>query len=84
MKFICSKYFEGSSEIMRFPDETRFGFQIYDMQEKCRYQSLFPHTDEVRYAGVLSLNTEDDYDGDDNGTSFFRSCLLYTSDAADE
>ena len=73
MKFICSKYFEGSNEIMRFPDETRFGFQIYDMKEKCRYQSLFPHTDEVRYAGVLSLNTEDDYDGDDNGTSFFRS-----------
>ena len=73
MKYICTQFFEGSREIMKTPDESRFGFQIYDVQEKCRYQSLYPHTDEVRYAAVLSFNTEDDYDGDDNGTAFFRS-----------
>ena len=31
IKYVATKYFEGSGEIMRFPDETRFGFQIYDM-----------------------------------------------------
>lgn len=83
IRYICSNFFDGSSEIMRFPDETRLGFQVYDINEKCRYQSLYPHTDEVRYASVLSFNNEDEYDGDNNGTAFYRSletdeeCTLY-------
>lgn len=71
--YICKHFFEGSSEVMKVPDHCRFTFQVYDVKEKCRFSSLYPHTDNMRYASVLSLNDEDDYDGDTNGTAFYRS-----------
>lgn len=51
----------------------KFTFQIYPISEKCRLASLHPHTDNVRYAGVCSLNNDEDYDGNDNGTALWRN-----------
>lgn len=71
--YIIKNYFESSNDCFKIPEESRFNFQSYDLNEQCRLQSLYPHTDNTRYAAVLSFNNDEDYDGDDNGTAFYRS-----------
>ena len=51
----------------------RFTFQAYSKNTECKISSIYPHTDRCRYSAVCSLNEDSDYDGDDNGTSFWRN-----------
>ena len=51
----------------------KFTFQVYPIDKEIRLASLHPHTDNVRYAGVCSLNKPEEYDGTDNGTALWRN-----------
>jgi hypothetical protein len=73
VRYACNQYFNASEDLMRYPEETRFSFQMYDTNEKVRFMSLYPHSDYTRYASVMSFNEPDDYDSEvTNGTAFWR------------
>ena len=67
-KIIKSKFasFETSNYL------NKFTFQSYPVNQDVREVGLFPHTDNIRYAGVCSLNKDDEYCGEDNGTALWR------------
>lgn len=69
---LAQHQFEASDQFA-VEDPHKFTFQIYPIDEECRLTSLQPHVDNVRYAGVCSLNREDEYDGNDNGTALWRN-----------
>lgn len=74
---IVTGEFEASEDFV-LQNPHKFTFQIYPVNQEVRKASLSPHTDNVRYAGVCSLNKEDEYDGTDNGTALWRND--YTSE----
>ena len=71
-RFILSNYFEASKKVMKDPEFSHFTFQSYEVEKKCRMCSLTPHTDDTHYAAVLALNYDEEMDGTDNGTAFWR------------
>ena len=73
VRFACKHYFTASDDLLRHPEQSNFTLQMYDPQDKVRFMSLYPHSDYVRYASVLSFNEDDDYDHEiPNGTAFWR------------
>ena len=73
VQYVCKQFFNASQDLMRHPEETRFSFQVYDVSQKVRFMSLYPHSDYTRYASVLSFNEDDDYTNETpNGTAFWR------------
>jgi hypothetical protein len=69
---IATNEFEASEDFV-LENPHKFTFQIYPIDKECRKASLHPHTDNVRYAGVCSLNKDDEYGGSDNGTALWRN-----------
>jgi hypothetical protein len=69
---LAANEFETSEDSV-LENSHKFTFQIYPMDKKCRKVSLHPHIDNVRYAGVCSLNKNNEYDGTDNGTALWRN-----------
>ena len=70
---IASRVFE-VTEPFALDDGHLFTFQIYPISssKKCRSSSLYPHVDNYRYAGVCSLNLNEECKNSDNSTAFWR------------
>lgn len=64
--------FNASNDFRIGWDKNKYTFQSYDSLKSVRIMSLHPHVDNMKYAAVLSLNKDDEYMGDDNGTAFWR------------
>jgi len=67
---IATREFEAHEDFV-LQNPHKFTFQIYPVGKEVNESSLFPHVDNVRYAGVCSLNKENEYDGNDNGTALW-------------